>query len=508
MFKRRTIFLAALSVASLVRAQSIDLGSRRELFVDHYLIDTLKSATLELHRPVDRGPVFKFDNPWEGRFCAYVTVLHPEPDKYQIYYRGSDGGTDSSDNQVTCYAESTDGINWVKPQLDLFPIKDHSTNNIVLAHAAPVTHNFSPFIDAKPGTPASQKYKAMGGYNESGMMAYASPDGVHWSKLSDKPVLTREQLNQGFVFDSQNVPFYSELEGKYFLYYRLYKNHKRRVARVESTDFLTWSNPQLMEYTDGNSHPFTEDQIEELYINQTAPYFRAPHIYVSTAARFMINRQVITAQQAEAIKVDPKYFHDTCDAILQTSRGGNTYDRTFMTAFVAPGIGIENWTSRTNYPALNVVQTSPTEMSVYVNQNYAQPTSHLRRYTLRLDGFASLHAPYTGGEMVTKPLKFSGSNLLLNYSTSSPGFVKVELQDESGAPLPGYTVADCQEIIGNELDRSVAWKGGDLSSLAGKSVRLHFVMKDADIFSFHFGAPEPAATPQATAATSSTRNPQ
>jgi hypothetical protein len=242
-----------------------------------------------------------------------------------------------------------------------------------------------------------------------------------------------------------------------------------------------------MEYEapDGKPAP-----IEELYTNQTHPYFRGSHLYVATAARFMINRRVLTTQQAETIKVNPKYFNDVSDAVFMTSRGGGTYQRTFMTAFVAPGIGYENWTSRTNYPALGVVQTGPAEMSVYVNQNYGQPTSHLRRYSLRLDGFASIGAGYDGGEMLSKPLTFDGSRLLLNFATSAAGGVRVELQGPDGKPLPGFSLADCQELIGNEIERPVTWAGGDLSRLAGQTVRLRFAMKDADIYALRFAPAE------------------
>ena len=173
-----------------------------------------------------------------------------------------------------------------------------------------------------------------------------------------------------------------------------------------------------------------------------------------------------------------------------TSRGGNVYDRTFMEAFVAPGIGYENWTSRTNYPALGVVQTGPTEMSVYVNQNYGQPTAHLRRYSLRLDGFASVNAGYDGGEMLTRPLTFAGSKLLLNVSTSAAGGVRVEIQDEAGTPVPGFALVECHEVIGNDIERAVSWSGGDLGALAGKPVRLRFVMKDADLYAIRFAPDE------------------
>ena len=56
-------------------AEPVDIGSRRELSVDHYLIERLDGTELRLHRPVDEGRVLAFDAPWEGPFCAYVTVI-------------------------------------------------------------------------------------------------------------------------------------------------------------------------------------------------------------------------------------------------------------------------------------------------------------------------------------------------------------------------------------------------------------------------------------------------
>jgi hypothetical protein len=89
--------------------------------------------------------------------------------------------------------------------------------------------------------------------------------------------------------------------------------------------------------------------------------------------------------------------------------------------------------------------------------------------------------------LVTKPLAFAGQLLEINYSTSAAGSVRVEIQDASGRPLPGFSLADCPEIIGDEIERAVQWKrGADVSSLARKPVRLRFVLKDADLFAIQF----------------------
>lgn len=489
--KRRLLLLTPLLFCSLAAAaEPINIGNRRELFVDHFLIDKLSGTELRLQTPRDEGIAFKFDAPWEGGFSGYVSIVRIG-DKLRAYYRGKPvANKDGSDDEVTCCSESSDGIHWTRPDVGAFEVQGTRKNNVVLMKANQVTHNFSPFLDTRPGVAEGERFKAFGGTMQGGgLMAYKSADGLHWVKMADAPVITKEMVPYKYMFDSQNVPFWSETEKRYLCYYRVFENGIRRIVRSESDDFLKWSPPVLLEYR----NPDMEAPIEHLYTNQTSPYFRAPHLYVSIAARFMPGRRVLTDEQAAAIKVNPGYFKDTSDAIFMTTRPAEGkahvgfYDRTFLEGFIRGGIGAQNWVSRTNYPALNVVQTGPTEMSVYVNQDYAQPTAHLRRYSMRLDGFASVHCGYAGGHMITKPIVFKGRELSLNFSTSAAGGVKVGFEDTDGKPVPGFSVEDCQMQIGNEIDRKVTWKSGtDVGALSGKPVRLRFSMKDADVFSFQF----------------------
>jgi hypothetical protein len=127
-------------------------------------------------------------------------------------------------------------------------------------------------------------------------------------------------------------------------------------------------------------------------------------------------------------------------------------------------------------------------MSVYATESYFTGEScRLRRYSLRLDGFVSLYAPLNGGEMLTRPLIFSGKSLELNYSTSAGGSMYVELQDESGSAIPGFSRADCDIIYGDQLNRTVTWGGnGDVSRLSGTPVIIRFIMADTDLYNFRF----------------------
>jgi hypothetical protein len=116
-----------------------------------------------------------------------------------------------------------------------------------------------------------------------------------------------------------------------------------------------------------------------------------------------------------------------------------------------------------------------------------QDSWHIDRLLLRTDGFASVSAPWTGGEMLTGPFTFEGGTLEINYRTGAPGFIRVEIQAADGAPIPGYALDDCPEIIGDQIERIVSWRHGpDVSRLGGQPVRLRFVMKDAELFAMRF----------------------
>ncbi len=469
--------LACFCASGIAPGQALNIGTRLEPFLDRFLIDRLEGASLEMQSPAEAGVALRFDAPWEGRYCGYVTVFQ-DPEKFRMYYRGlPEPNKDGSDTEVTCYAESVDGITWTKPFLGLHEVNGTRENNVILAGTAPYSHNFAPFYDAREGVPPEQRYKALAGTSETGLAAFVSPDGLNWHMLQ-KGVITEG------AFDSQNVAFWSEAEGKYVCYFRTWSEGPfagyRWISRTVSDDFVTWAKPEEM----GNGGA----PLEHIYINQTTPYFRAPHVYVALAARFMPGRTVVSDAEAAALGIQGGYGKDCSDGVLMTSRGGALYDRTFMEGFIRPGVGVEHWTSRSNYPACGVVPTGANEMSFFVQHHYGQPTAHLVRHTLRLDGFAAVAAGYNGGEMVTKPLRFEGEALLLNFATSAAGSVRVELQDADGNVFPGFGIEDSVELVGNFISRPAAWKSGKSpAELAGKDLRVRFVMKDSRLYSMRFG---------------------
>ena len=105
----------------------------------------------------------------------------------------------------------------------------------------------------------------------------------------------------------------------------------------------------------------------------------------------------------------------------------------------------------------------------------------------RLDGFVSADADHQGGWLQTPLIVFRGTRLRLNIDTGAMGTAFVELEDADGRPIPGFTLADCEEIGGNFIDQSVYWKGSpDVSSLAGRPVRMRINLKRAKLYAFQF----------------------
>jgi len=456
------VFLSVVLVCGVAQvagaAEPIDIGSRLELFVDDHLIDKLSGdARLQLHKPEAKEVALVTDEPWEGNTCAYYTVF-ADDDLFRMYYRGShfDVATRKATHpEVVCYAESKDGIHWTKPKLGLFEFDGSKQNSVVYSGVG--THGFSPFKDANPDAPPEAKYKALGvGGGKRGLYAFQSPDAIHWTLMSKDPVITKG------AFDSQNLAFWDPARKLYVDFHRFFHAGVRDILTCTSTDFLEWTDPVPLSYTGAPK--------EHLYTNAIRPYDRAPHILLGFPTRFLPKTQ----------QVEPTFM---------TSRDGRTFRR-WPEALIPITAPEDRDGNRSNYMTWGMVRLphSDRELSVYATEAYyTGPDSRVRRFTYRVDGFVSVRASADGGRVVSKPVVFSGRKLVVNFAAQGQGSLRVELQDAEGNAIPGFSLADCPPLVGDEIDETVAWKGGaDVGSLAGKPVRLQFDLKDADLFSFRF----------------------
>ena len=520
----------------------IDIGTRLELMVDEHLMGRLSGgAQRRLNSPVPQEIAMRLDAPWEGNACGGFTVFEDDG-LYRMYYRGQNfeydsNGLGSRRGKQVCYAESADGIQWEKPELGLVEFDGSRKNNIVMDAGNILNGMFCPFKDGNPACAADARYKSfvlMQRGDARGLWAYRSPDGIHWSAMSDGPVITKGLL------DTQNLGFWDGARGEYRAYHRNefrlpqtgeepYGAHPVQagagVGKVEShasadgdrqeggdggglrgsrygRDILTATSSDFVHWTDSVYVNYSEGRPSELYTNQITPYYRAPHLLLGFPTRY------VERAWSESLEALPEVEHRRMRAGISERYGAALTDGMFMSSrdgygfnlwpesFIRPGLRpCDNWTYGDNFQNWGIVTTpsafagAPDELSFYAREGYwREGVSTLRRYTLRVDGFASAQAPLSGGEVVTKSLIFAGRELVLNFSASAAGSIRVELlRDQMNTPVEGFSLDDCVEVLGDDLERVVRWRDGrELGGLAGTPIRLRFVLRDADLFSFRF----------------------
>lgn len=502
--------------AGIAPHATLDIGDRLELFVDDYLIDNLRGkAELRLHHPEAKEIVMVYNEPWEGSGTNFHTIFKDDK-TYRMYYKAWQHSIVSrtpTHPQSTCYAESNNGIQWTRPQLGLHEFRGSKVNNIVFAvdEMGKRGNVATVFRDDNPDAAADARYKAIrqSKLNEQdddprlakrGLYAFKSPDGIQWKLMTDAPVITDG------AFDSQNLAFWDSVREEYRCYWRYFTEETddwrnrgvRAIRTATSKDFIHWSEPSELQYVDS--------PLEQLYTNVIKPYHRAPHVFVGFPMRY-IDRGWSESMRALPERDDREYRAAfsrrigtaVTETLLMASRDGVLFKR-WNEAFLRPGVEREGtWNYGHQGVGWSIVETkselegAPDELSLYAVERYMTGTSSvLRRYILRIDGFVSVHAPMKGGELITKPIIFDGNDLVLNFSSSAAGDIQVEVQDEGGRPIPGYRLDECPPVFGDSLERRVTWMrpqengNRNVSSLKGRTVRLRFVLKDADLYSLQF----------------------
>lgn len=447
-FQISALVCVLLSCSCVFGGEAIDVSNRLELFADPSLIaETSGDVRQQVLLPEPKEVVFTTDEPWEGNTSGYYTLFQ-DGDTYRMIYRGwqHDPQQKAEHKEVTCYAESSDGIHWDKPKLGLFEWEGSKDNNIVWM--GPGTHNFTAFNDTNPDAPASSRYKAFGG-GRGGLLPFESPDCIHWKQIQDQPVITNG------AFDSQNLAFWDQERGEYRAYWRYFGNGVRAIRTATSNDYLNWKDEADLSYTEGTP-------TEHLYTNAIQKYFRAPHLFVGFPTRY----------EPKSQQVEP---------ILMTSRDGTTFHR-FSEAVVPRTAPKDRNHNRSNYMTWGMFQLpgKPKEISVYATENYYEPSpGRVRRFVYRVDGFVAMRGGDAGGYFTTPPLKYQGANLQLNHVVASNGLLTVDVLNEAGE-----VIGKSRPVQGDAVDAPVKWDQDP--KLNAGTVRLRFNLQNADVYSLRF----------------------
>ncbi len=490
------------------------IGNRRECFFDDYTINVEKTtAKFLLHSPVIKEQVMKFDKPWEGDGSTSQSIVK-DGDIYRLYYIGRKmkyENTADDPGYFHCYAESKDGINWVKPELGIFDFEGSTKNNILgCRRKGKFQHGpMSVFLDTNPECPYDKRIKALVSHDKHdgtgpSLWALCSDDGIRFDY--DNPIF----IEKGGYYDSMMGCFWDDRVKKYRLYVRgqhkpddydgpaidchdirSYGVRVRDIRYLESEDFIKWGESTPILYAD-------DDYNLAMYENKMISYYRAPHIQIGFPTRY-IERKEWTPNYDELtdrenrrarFEREDRFGLAITDCTFIASHNGLKFKR-FAEAFVRPGReNGKNWIyGDVGYPALGIIETAAAypdvgkEISLYFPRNewHDEPTE-LWRYTIRLDGFVSLHADGEREEVITtKPFVFEGDDLFINFETSARGYLYITLTADDGVALQSC------ETFGDSDDRRVRFENGKVSELRGKEVIMKITLRDADIYSFRFG---------------------
>lgn len=495
----------------------INIGNKRELFFDNYLIDTEKtSAESRLHKPQRKGVVLDFNMPWETNLTTMITVIYAEG-KWRMYYI-------DAPKQCVLYAESDDAENWVRPELGIVEFEGSTKNNILISREMFAEHGFVMFdnmsvtYDENPECPADEKYKMVGLWcGHASLALLTSADGLHFDKC--------RLLTDDGEFDSQNRLFWSAEHKKYFAYFRgEHDPDKTKTSTDYSyTDKLakTLIDPERFlqrEPVDTSSSFMRDIKYSESYdckswtpskkINTTGidfqlynncifPYPRAPHVFVGLTLRY-VERKAWTKNYDELCgkedriaraKRQLRFGLAVTDGIFMASRDGYNFTKYDEAILPPPPENPEAFVygDGTMTPALIEVPSeipgADNEYMILVRESFRTVQSHCKlvKYTIRLDGFVSMHAGGDECELVTKEFAYDGENLYANIATSARGYAYFTLKsgDEE------YT--SC-EMFGNSTDKRIRFEDDEaVKKLSGKPVTLTVKMFDADLYSIRFG---------------------
>lgn len=498
-----------------------DIGNNKELFIDEAPITSMKNVILTMNAPhQDHEPVFLPEAPWEYRIHPYATVMR-EGDIFRLWYLAYEwdppagvelpvAGT-AEDARLfwrhtrgrLCYAESTDGVHWERPNLGLVEYRGSGNNNIL----GPATHDpvqqagwNAGTVFKDPTAPPQKRYKLwseirVGEEGKSGLTGFSSPDGLRWTANENYPLPG--------PCDCLNVVFWDERIQQYVGYSRLWTadsrgDRYRAVRRLVSPDFEQWED---MGFVLGADEVDLALPVKRQRQSRQIMDFHGNCVfkYPGTSDAYLALPEVWWHWSANPFPAEGRVqeqmggFPDSVDVQLATSRDGIEWQRAGgRNPFLRLGPP-DAGDSRMIYAFTQPLQVGD-ELWIYyggfrygISEGVALKRGAYFRARLRLDGFISADAPYEGGELVTVPLRFRGERLALNADTSAGGAIRVQIEDEDGTPIEDYSMGEADEVNGNSVRHFATWSGrAHVGELAGRVVRLRFMMNGCKLYSFQF----------------------
>ncbi len=485
-------FLTLLVLQSIVGEPAMALGPGKELFLDDALIASLRGVQRRIQLALKHAgnPVIRQSEAWEEPLNILYGSVIRDGERYRAWYQSGKG---------VAYAESADGIEWVKPRLDLVQIDGQKTHllfrkNSETSGSAELPHYQELFgVVRDPREPDPERRYKMGFLSldwnytgprqlpfhrgqHRGLGVAGSPDGIHWRLIADFATdaicdgathWMLDPLLERYVLFGRVLKTPTEVEAAWSGYdwYRAWHSG-RAVGRIESADFVKWN------FTEPASAPvvLTADLQDppgtEIYSLNVFPY---EGLYIGLVQVFLARPDACTLEVQLASSRDGVHF----------TRAGN------RSAFIAVG-PVGSWDrfnqSIANNPPIAVGDElrfyyggRTYRHSPYQGKDSGPRAGGIGFASIRRDRFAALEASFDGGVLVTKPLKLAGKTLHLNVRSD---FGQAALEALSPA---GEVIARSKPIQRDSLDEAVEWEVGGLDGREAPVV-LRFTLKNACLY--------------------------
>ena len=470
--------------------EPLAIGGQKQLFLDRYIIADTDEVLLTMMPPqkFPGNPVLRPDSPSDGGILIPELVLwNPEKQRFQMWYDSVHGdktgvnnlGTEDSQLHLSAYAESTDGIHWEKPTMNVREFQGSKSNNLLEGLPWDMIHDEH---DPDP----ERRYKRVTWWRGPDVAVWFSPDGIHWKPSSRNPVLSP-------TGDTHSILGWDERHGKYVGYFRPLgegggsREYPRKIGISFSDDFENWTPivPILA--------PDKHDPVgTEFYWMRVLKY---EGIYLGFLTVLHLDRNLLDLSQPDPAGVD-----QTSDLQLVVSRDGIRWRRMGNRTPWLPRGTFQSWDDMNLWPSIPLLVGDEIRFyysGVSLRHDIGEQATAGKKLdgrlrdgsiglaTLRRDGWVAARPNYGGkGSLTTRSLTFEGDQLVVN-ADAAEGSVRVEILDAQKQPIAGFSGTDAAVLRGNSIRHRVAWKQ-PLNSLRGKAIRLRFSLEKARLYAFQF----------------------
>ena len=473
--------------------------SRTLLFVDDHDI-MYRAGVARRLRPLDRCPqnpvLPAFDKPWEVCIGWIGDAYDPDTGLYRLWYQAFAGhyAQKRTHRCLVCYAESTDGIHWVKPDLDLFDFNGILPTNIVMIGNAGRSDRYTNSVLLDPRDPDPMRRFKMATYDfcfdegmeRPGLVVAFSPDGMRWTKHPKAPLLRTAYGDHDFVpyVDEKgrdwDIPLaisdamdaiYDPKRDRFAIYSKMWVDGpdgrtfwKHAMGRTESTDFIHWSKPEVVLAPDEFDPPWVE-------------FHHSPAFYYNNCYFALL--QILHREVRGGIM----------DAELAISRDGLHWERPFRSPYFLPR-GAEG-TFDCGSILTNAAPVFLEDEFRFYYGGYAEGATGGDDFSFKTgvgmasmprDRFAALYPQGEVGQVTLQPLDLMGyQSLTLNASAAS-GSVQVEVLNAGGYRVRGFGREDAVPVTGDGLRLPVRWQNKTVADLPAGSYCLRIYLQNADLY--------------------------